>query len=1284
MAVLPSLVSTSTLAIPGSSILALASTNDVCDNMTDVGISFPVKNCLYLFGSLLSLEALSSTTYDETKQQEFLRTVQEEEARFKVWVGNIGAHKTGRSSLEYRLRDASHIQKQVLELITDLTGLVEDARAILTGEKTPWDELEDDEEAFSDDDVDSGGASHTEGFPETELSQIAIDVADVINCLLRLSVAIRNPAPHDRFAASISATDTDHYEKYDIQHVEGKFRHIDQALAKRLGKAISRRRQYFKYRESHHQKLSEGVLSTGHPVVSGGGPPKDTVSTVASSIPEEIKGFSFDPARLAAVDEDAVSDAGVSQTSFASSTAEAETLKVPQLPKEADKGPFECPFCFMMITATTTISWRRHVFGDLRPYVCLSEECIDSGREFARRHEWTAHEVQNHWKKYVCPAGCNHIFSSASKCREHLASMHPGSIPASQVDAMISLGARPLGPEDGIRCPLCQEPLSSFKQYQRHVGRHQEQLALFALPHLDSMEEEGESDEQDAGESDIKGSSSDGADGSGIDSEEEIDLGKEVGEPEEIGGFPLHDEEELRKSGVEAERGEREAGSKANLQRSLEGVLAAADMEAQKEVEGGDGDGDKKKFFALVRKIQIENAKKEASAAPTDIDNGTDNDEDDSTSQSQNLDWTVQRANRSARRKAEVQWREHLFLEVQKSELTDEDTKRLIKRELEKLEILRKLQMEASVAAGSNFKEFKDNKRHEQGGGSDARMIAEQKQTEEIHQELQIPNSHPDSSATVNVDVEEGILPNEDIKPATSLLDAPAAEEAYEFQRQAGEARPRSPLDGGEPEGSAEWISPTSTLYDSSLLRFLACNSASNVFGFHVHSERISFSAFRPGKPNDSQMTVRATVTGLDGGSKYWECTGEVLSPTQAKQLGGRLGETLIQGGARKILDADILDDTDVLEPGQPQRQSGGEARSRSLPSSGETHQASSNPPETYDPTFLKEIAVGWARAVLGCWRDELGVQTAWGNNSRLGIKASVLSLTGQDRAYAELEREVVDTRQAREMGENLGQLLIERGAQKVLGANRGFPAEDKTEPGPLLICALKDCTKPAVRDGRCAAHEKCEVTSCRGVATFGKRCFQHRECRTDGCDLFCYQDASHTHVFDTCVSHLSPDCVVSRCPRRRVQDSPFCLDHYREHPQITPEEMEESREERLSDGDTPAMDHGTPSGRRTASPHADRGIKRLFSTGDMAKRRENQDMSATEMWRRGVQHAAKRLAEGFDDRDLPTSLEEVTPIASRQELPKRQYIFRWDWDQHAKDYIADTGTLLATAFPPT
>ncbi|KAL7936009.1 hypothetical protein V8C35DRAFT_296599 [Trichoderma chlorosporum] len=473
--------------------------------MEEGSIAKSVRGCLELFQALSSISSSLSNTSDQAA----LMAIAEEEPRFKVWSGNMGAHSTGRRSLQYRLRDASHLQNQVLALLKDLSELLEDCSDILQGRKVPWDQVEDDKILADELDLLEDDSNDSE-LPTTEMEQIASNVPDTINCLLRLSVAIRNPAPHDRFVAAVPI-DESHYESFDIQHVQAKFPKIDSFLAQRLGKAISRRRHYFRYRESHHSKLSHGLDLIDQ---------ADGKSTIASSIPGYAKDTGMNNA-LSAINEDAVSDSGISQTSFASSVADTEGIRIPPLPKSAESGPFECPFCYMIIIAANRTSWIRHVFADLRPYVCLSEDCTAAEKWFTRRHEWILHEIENHWKFYVCPQSCGQSFQSRSKCAEHIHKCHPDTIPENQFEAVVSLSARSIQVENGILCPICQERLESVKKYQRHVGRHQEQLAIFALPSTESLDdkEDLDDDESNSSRSDPASKETGAADG-GIQLEE--------------------------------------------------------------------------------------------------------------------------------------------------------------------------------------------------------------------------------------------------------------------------------------------------------------------------------------------------------------------------------------------------------------------------------------------------------------------------------------------------------------------------------------------------------------------------------------------------------------------------------------------------------------------------------------------------------------------------------------------------------------------------------------------
>ncbi|KAG7285371.1 hypothetical protein NEMBOFW57_009998 [Staphylotrichum longicolle] len=209
------------------------------------------------------------------------------------------------SSLEYRLRDASHVKSQVVNLLKDLIGLIEDASAIATGQKTPWDRQYPEAEESADTDSDDGS-------PDTELGQIALDMADVVNCLLRLTVAIRNPAPHDRYVKT-QFVEASHFEPFDIKHVHSKFDQIQPWLAERLGTAITRRRQYLKYRQSHHEKLAYGLDQQGF-----GADDAPDAETIASSIPSHLKDGGGSSTQIQAplpVLRDDGSDTGMSQTS---------------------------------------------------------------------------------------------------------------------------------------------------------------------------------------------------------------------------------------------------------------------------------------------------------------------------------------------------------------------------------------------------------------------------------------------------------------------------------------------------------------------------------------------------------------------------------------------------------------------------------------------------------------------------------------------------------------------------------------------------------------------------------------------------------------------------------------------------------------------------------------------------------------------------------------------------------------------------------------------------------
>ncbi|KAK5655915.1 hypothetical protein OQA88_5050 [Cercophora sp. LCS_1] len=362
----------------------------------------------------------------------------------------MAAHRSGRSSLEFRLRDASHIRTRVIQLVDDLTETLREgmeqnisftfmllgfraaggrltqwrlATAISSGERLPFEE-------------DPGDPDDEYELPEippgvTEMSQLLSDIVDVVDCLFRLTISIQNPTPHDRFR-SMTLTSTSYYEPSDIAHVRERFPSAPQTEVERLGVAISRRRQYFKYRELHHQKLARGLGEVNEPRSRDDG--EIVESTVASSLPEATRAGAFSD--YPTIDEDTVSESGWTDTTGGLSLVDGERPKIPPMPKEAGDRPFECPFCYMIISVSTTKTW-----------------------------------------------------------------MHSSEL--TDVDALVETSEGPKPLNTLTRCPLCSEQLGSLKEYAKHVGQHQRDLALFALPRLEDDDERPDEEVQSEDEDNL-------------------------------------------------------------------------------------------------------------------------------------------------------------------------------------------------------------------------------------------------------------------------------------------------------------------------------------------------------------------------------------------------------------------------------------------------------------------------------------------------------------------------------------------------------------------------------------------------------------------------------------------------------------------------------------------------------------------------------------------------------------------------------------------------------------
>ena len=87
----------------------------------EVSITSRYVQCESSFDKLLQNLAVTS---DQVVTQRLI----DEFGRFRVWAGTAGAHQTGRVSLDYRLREASHIHAELTELLGELNKGLEEGR----------------------------------------------------------------------------------------------------------------------------------------------------------------------------------------------------------------------------------------------------------------------------------------------------------------------------------------------------------------------------------------------------------------------------------------------------------------------------------------------------------------------------------------------------------------------------------------------------------------------------------------------------------------------------------------------------------------------------------------------------------------------------------------------------------------------------------------------------------------------------------------------------------------------------------------------------------------------------------------------------------------------------------------------------------------------------------------------------------------------------------------------------------------------------------------------------
>ncbi|MCJ1431581.1 hypothetical protein MMC27_000935 [Xylographa pallens] len=269
-------------------------------------------------------------------------------------------------------------------------------------------------------------------------------------------------------------------------------------LIKRLIHAIILRERHLQYLAQHYIQVQAKASLKPADLQTFDMPQATNSPNRMDDLPQDVLGQTH------AVENKAQSyDSSTSDESAGADLGASGILKVPQLPQ----APGETP--------KNRTAWRRHVYSDLKPYLCTNKDC--DFLAFSSRREWFDHELKVHRKIWTCIYCYEEPYQDQKTFVSHLQIEHGERFTVRsrhltnlQLQAIV---IRCEHNEDRVYqhgCPLlCSDwpkillkahtelvkadqrpagsvPYGSMKQLRQHVGHHMEQFTLLSLSYFDS------------------------------------------------------------------------------------------------------------------------------------------------------------------------------------------------------------------------------------------------------------------------------------------------------------------------------------------------------------------------------------------------------------------------------------------------------------------------------------------------------------------------------------------------------------------------------------------------------------------------------------------------------------------------------------------------------------------------------------------------------------------------------------------------------------------------------
>lgn len=358
------------------------------------------------------------------------------------------------------------------------------------------------------------GADEKEEAVLKELWALQEDIQDTVTAPFKLSGFARTVTSRDRYARALAQVDASKVEseEQDVETIGDHFSRLRQPtlswLRARLGAANNVRRRYLKYCELHRDRLAGGSddpqlafetrqTDAGHYDLRRQQAGEDQSNTNRSEVSGSRGETTASTIASGAVDPPFEQDYGdtTSQGSYTSSYSETDRdirLAVIDLEEARNRmDPFECPYCKVQVSFKNQRGWRKHVFRDLKAYVCTAASC--ELRMFEDNRTWYRHEADAHLAEWECGYCDLPPFSSCDELSQHLRQQHGSAsgnstaqlakISRQETDTIPASACRFCDWQTKIRLSIPKAPKTGDinvtpRRYRSHVGSHLEQAAL--------------------------------------------------------------------------------------------------------------------------------------------------------------------------------------------------------------------------------------------------------------------------------------------------------------------------------------------------------------------------------------------------------------------------------------------------------------------------------------------------------------------------------------------------------------------------------------------------------------------------------------------------------------------------------------------------------------------------------------------------------------------------------------------------------------------------------------